>query len=121
VVVEYNSALPADRALVQPPDHGEWDGTEFQGASLGAMVRLGAEKGYQLVHTETSGVNAFFVRADLAGGHFPAPEAVPHREPNYFQVGYRHPPDTEGRRYVDLDTGELVHPPARRGVDDVDD
>jgi glycosyltransferase involved in cell wall biosynthesis len=115
VVIEYNSSLRADRALVQPPDHGPWDGTDFQGASLGAMVRLGVEKGYQLVHTETSGVNAFFVREELAVGHFPESDTVDQREPNYFQIGYHHPPDTEGRRYLDLDTGELVHPPVDRG------
>jgi glycosyltransferase involved in cell wall biosynthesis len=111
VVIEYNSALPADARLAQPRDHGRWEGTDFQGASLGAMVRLGTQKGYRLVHTETSGVNAFFVRNELAGARFPAPESIPKRKPNYFQIGYRHPPDTNGRRYIDLDTGELVRPP----------
>ena len=111
VVIEYNSALPADTRLAQPRDHGEWDGTDYQGASLGAMVSLGALKGYRLVHTETSGVNAFFVRDELTDGRFPEPESLPHRDPNYFQIGYRHPPDTNGRRYLDLDTGELVLPP----------
>jgi hypothetical protein len=111
VVVEYNSALPADTRLAQPRDHGGWDGTEYQGASLGAMVWLGAQKGYRLVHTETSGVNAFFVRDELAGGRFPSPESIPKREPNYFQIGYRHPPDTNGRRYLNLDNGRLVRAP----------
>jgi hypothetical protein len=112
VVIEYNSALPAEIRLAQPPDHGSWDGTDFQGASLGAMVELGAQKGYRLVHTETSGVNAFFVLDELAAGRFPAPESIPKREPNYFQIGYHHPPDTNGRRYLNLDTGRLVSPSA---------
>jgi hypothetical protein len=108
VVIEYNSSLPADTRLAQPPDHGSWDGTDFQGASLGAMLELAAQKGYQLVHTETSGVNAFFVLAELAAGRFPAPESIPKREPNYFQIGYHHPPDPNGRRYLNLDTRRLV-------------
>jgi glycosyltransferase involved in cell wall biosynthesis len=112
VVIEYNSALPPDTRLAQPRDHGTWDGTDFQGASLGAMVQLGAQKGYQLVHTETSGVNAFFVRGDLVGERFPAPESIPAREPNYFGIGYHHPPDTNGQRYLDLDNGKLVSPPS---------
>ena len=113
VVIEYNSALPADTRLVQPRDHGGWEGTDFQGASLDAMVRLGAQKGYQLVHTDTSGVNAFFVRGELAGARFPAPESIPKREPNYFHVGYHHPPDTKEQKYLDLDTGKLVRPPIK--------
>ena len=40
-----------------------WDGTRYQGASLGALVKLGRDKGYKLVYT--NGINAFFVRADL--------------------------------------------------------
>jgi glycosyltransferase involved in cell wall biosynthesis len=111
VVIEYNSALPAHSRLVQPRDHGGWEGTNFQGASLGAMTRLAGQKGYRLVHTETSGVNAFFVADQLAGTHFPAPESIPERDPNYFQIGYHHPPDSNGHRYLNLDTGELVHSP----------
>jgi hypothetical protein len=108
VVIEYNSALNGDRPLVQPREHGAWDGTDFFGASLGAIVLLGERKGYRLVHTESSAANAFLVRSDLAEGRFPPQDEVPLRRPNYFQIGYRHPVDVEGRRYLDLLTGELV-------------
>lgn len=111
VVIEYNSALPPDVRLVQPRDHGSWDGTDFQGASLAAMVGLAHDKGYQLVHTETSGVNAFFVRGDLTHDRFPPPDTIPVREPNLFGIGYHHPPHTNGYRYLNLDSGELVRPP----------
>ncbi len=120
VVIEYNSALDPGRAVVQPREQGPWDGTDFFGASLGAIRRLGEHKGYRLVHTELSGVNAFLVRADLAEGRFPAPDAIPLRgSPNYFQTGYRHPADPHDRLYLDLDTGKLVSgrtpPPAGGG------
>ena len=67
VVIEYNAALDPAAALVQPLEPPrEWDGTDFFGASLGALRRVGREKGYRLVHTDVTGVNAFFVREDLA-------------------------------------------------------
>ncbi|MGZ4303484.1 MAG: glycosyltransferase family 4 protein [Solirubrobacteraceae bacterium] len=110
VVVEYNSALDPRRRLVQPNEPSrEWDGSEFFGASLGALQLLGDKKGYQLVHTELSGVNAFFVRSDLVGEAFPESEHVARRgTPNYFQAGYRHPSARAGWRYLDLDTGQFV-------------
>jgi glycosyltransferase involved in cell wall biosynthesis len=110
VVIEYNSALDPGRRLVQPADHeGGWDGSDYYGASLAAMRALGERKGYRLAHAELSGVNAFFVREDLAAGRMPDAAEVPLRgAPNYFQRGIRHPPDTDRRRYLDLDSGALV-------------
>jgi glycosyltransferase involved in cell wall biosynthesis len=110
VVIEYNSALDPRRRLVQPnePD-GTWDGTEFFGASVGALRSLGEGKGYRLVHTELSGANAFFVREDLVGDAFPAADEIAITSvPNYFQSGYRHPPASPEGRYLDLDTQELT-------------
>jgi hypothetical protein len=110
VVIEYNSALDPRRRLVQPKQSGaSWDGTEYMGASLGAIQALGERKEYRLVHTELAGSNAFLVRADLAEGKFPEAGEVSVRGlPNYFQSGYRHPADPLNRRYLDLDTGEMV-------------
>jgi hypothetical protein len=109
VVIEYNSVLDPARRLVQPREPGGWDGTDYYGASLGAIRALGESKGYRLVHTELSGVNAFLVREELAEGRFPPVDEVPARGvPNYFQSGYRHPRDPHHRRYLDLDTGELA-------------
>ena len=110
VVIEYNSALDPSRRLVQPADlEGGWDGTSYYGASLGALRSLGERKGYRFVHTELSGVNAFFVREDLAEGRFLAADEAPITgAPNYFQRGQGHPPDIGRRRYMDLDSGEFV-------------
>ncbi len=112
LVIEYNSRLDPQRRLVQPNDpQRPWDGTDYFGASLGALRALGERKGYRLVHTELSGINAFFVRADLAADSFPEPDEVAIRgTPNYFQSGYHHPVASPGRRYLDLDSGELVEP-----------
>ena len=110
LVIEYNSALDPTRRLVQPREHAEgWDGTDYFGASLGAIKSLGEVKGYRFVYAELSGVNAFFVREDLADGRFPSvDELAAPGQPNYFQQGRGHPPAAGDRRYLDLESGELV-------------
>jgi hypothetical protein len=83
VVIEYNATLRPPLSLVVPyrPD-AQWDGSNFYGASLDALVRLGAEKGYRIVGCSLAGVNAFFVRQDLCGSHFVEPAtAQEHYEP----------------------------------------
>lgn len=68
VVIEYNASLALDRSCVVPliPSF-EWDGTNWFGASLAALEKLGKSKFYTLVYA--NGVNAFFVRSDLFSNH----------------------------------------------------
>ena len=87
-------------------DAFRWDGTDHFGASLGAFEALGSEKGYALVHTESAGVNAFFVRRDLLGrSGLPTGPAVPRRGPDYFGTGQGHPRDPQDRPWLDLERG----------------
>jgi hypothetical protein len=91
VVVEYNGGLdPASRRVMPYTPGYRWDYTTAYGASLGALEDLGAEKGYRLVHTELAGVNAFFVREDLAQD-LPAGGAVPRRSASHALMGLGHP------------------------------
>jgi hypothetical protein len=91
VVIEYNAQWPPLGRLVQPYDPDRvWQGTDNYGASLGALRSLGEEKGYRFVHTELTGNNAFFVRADLQAV-LPMPEVVPLRAANHFLGGSSHP------------------------------
>ncbi len=88
VAIEYNATLRPPMSLVVPyrPD-ASWDGSNFYGASLEALVRLAAAKGYRMVGCSVAGVNAFFVRADLCGDRFLEPAtAEEHYEPprHYF-------------------------------------
>jgi len=101
VVVEYNGSIDLARPLVQPRDAEPWDETAFYGASLAAMEALAERKGYQLVHTELTGNNAFFVRDDLAA-EFEAPPDVRRRASNGSLRGLSHVRDPHDRRYVDL-------------------
>jgi hypothetical protein len=100
VVIEYNGALPLRKRLVQPLSDVRWQGTDYFGASLGALIGLGARLGYTFVHSELSGTNAFFV-ADEHRERF-ADLAPPQRTVNYELLGMRHRPDTTGRTYLDV-------------------
>jgi hypothetical protein len=69
VVLEYNSMFGPDRAVTIPydPAFNRRDHRFcYFGASLTALTRLSARKGYRLVAVEPTGVNAFFVRDDVA-------------------------------------------------------
>ena len=72
VIVEYNRFFGTDRAVTIPYD-ADFDRRRFDvpsfayyGASLPAFVHLAEQKGYRLVAIEPRGVNAFFLRNDLA-------------------------------------------------------
>ena len=72
VIVEFNPAFGPSRAVVVPYDP-LFDRTRFStktracyyGASLAALARLAAGKGYRLVLVEPRGVNAYFLRNDV--------------------------------------------------------
>jgi hypothetical protein len=88
VVLEYNASYrpPVRWIMNYDPDH-RWDGTNYFGASLNAYHDLMAERGYALVGCNLAGVNAFFVRADLAADRFAAPFDVEnHFEPPRFYL-----------------------------------
>ncbi|MDO8878318.1 MAG: hypothetical protein Q8M24_12845 [Pseudolabrys sp.] len=87
VVIEYNATLRPPMSLVVPYEPArKWDGTNYFGASLEALVRLGRDKGYRVVGCNYAGVNAFFVRDDVAGDHFldPATAEEHYEPPRYF-------------------------------------
>jgi hypothetical protein len=104
VVIEYNATWPPFiRKTVANDPLMLWDGTNFTGASLGALEALGREKGYCLVGCSLAGVNAFFVREDLIGDKFCAPfTAENHYEPPRFDlaVSFGHRPGMG--RWVDV-------------------
>jgi len=79
VLIEYNGKFPPPMSVVQPytPDHA-WTGTDYFGASLSAMCKLGKTKGYELVGCNITGTNAFFVRRDLVNDRFPYPLTAEH-------------------------------------------
>ncbi|MSO29537.1 MAG: hypothetical protein EXQ48_01155 [Acidobacteria bacterium] len=69
VIIEYNSYFGPDKSLVIPytPDFDRHKYINFfYGASIQAMTKLAARKGYRLIATEPRGHNAYFLRNDVA-------------------------------------------------------
>ncbi len=69
VVLEYNAYFGPERAVTTPAGGPPADRPlEYYGASLAALEQVARDKGYGLVLCEQQGVNAFFVRHDVAPG-----------------------------------------------------
>jgi hypothetical protein len=69
MVLEYNGNFGPERSLVISRDTDMSRAVKgFHGASLKALTKLAAAKGYKLVACDESGTNAFYVRDDLAPG-----------------------------------------------------
>lgn len=95
VVIEYNAHIPPDSKLVIKYDPNFiWNGSDYFGASLLALVELAEDKGYTLFYCEHTGANAFFLRNDLLPeGYMPPAVDVLYQPPNYLNQGLRWPRD----------------------------
>lgn len=69
--IEYNAKFrpPLSKKPVLDLNR-HWQNTDYMGSSLTAINEVANAKGYSLVGTNLTGLNAFFVRNDLLGGHF---------------------------------------------------
>jgi len=71
VVIEYNASIsPTESKTVKYDPDRMWDGTNYFGASLLTLAKLGKSKGYTLIGCDSVGINAFFVRNDLIKNNF---------------------------------------------------
>ena len=99
ITIEYNAKFPPPISIAQRYDpEFKWGGTDYMGASLAAIAKVGSAKGYSLVGCSLAGVNAFFVRNDLMSDRFQAPFTAEnhYQPPRYFLEGTfvaGHPPD----------------------------
>ncbi len=87
-VIEYNAtwAPPLSVTIAYDPTF-QWDGSNYFGASLQALEKLGVSKGYNLVGCGLNGSNVFFVRCDLCGDLFLDPyTAANHYEPPRYYL-----------------------------------
>jgi hypothetical protein len=97
VVCEFNAVLGNTQPIAIPYQAGfrrfdsHFSGLYF-GCSISALQHLALEKGYQFVGTNSHGVNAFFVRNDLA-----APVLSLLREQRAFPSRTRESRDANGR------------------------
>jgi hypothetical protein len=89
VVVEYNAGIsPSVEWVAQLDETGNWDGTQYFGASLKSFEKLADALSYCLVGCDMMGTNAFFVRRDLVkDGLFAAPfTSENHYEPCRYHL-----------------------------------
>lgn len=71
VVCEIHNGIPPDKAWTIPYDPDFVYKLEyFRGASLGAICKLGREKGYRLIGTHRFGFNAFFMKCGIGEAFF---------------------------------------------------
>jgi hypothetical protein len=116
LVTEYNATLgPAISRSVPYRPRRIWDGSNHFGASLNAVALVARGRGYSLVHCESMGINAFFVRTDLldAAGLVEVGVTDAYRPPRYGgtdQVGGCRGHRLSGRRMWRIDS----HAHARR-------
>ena len=81
VVLEYNPRLPPPMKVVGAYDRGYvYNERTYIGASLESLTEMANRRGYQLVGCSIGGVNAIFVRKDLAQDKF----ATPATAANFF-------------------------------------
>lgn len=90
VIIEYNAShLPnEDKVIVYDPN-GWWDQTNYYGASILSLFRLGRTYGYSLVYAESIGVNLFFIRDDIVASL--ENEGVTFKNINDVDAIYRYP------------------------------
>ncbi len=91
IVAEYNAKFPADVTWVMEYNESHrWYSTDYFGASLKALETLLARRGYSLVGCNIVGMNAFFVRTELAKD---APFCSPFTSENHYEPVryYLHP------------------------------
>lgn len=70
-ILEYDAQFGPERAVTVPRNASVGRPKCYHGASLAALTKLSAKKGYRLILCEPTGVNAFFLRNDVAP-HIPA-------------------------------------------------
>jgi hypothetical protein len=96
VCIEYNASFPPSVDFVVPyiPD-SEWNRTNWFGASLKALNRLGQSRSMSLVGCDFFGINAYFVTEGEAAKVFEGPFTPEHHHqpPRYNLLAKRgHPP-----------------------------
>lgn len=67
VIIKYNPThSPFQQKVVVYDSHAYWDGSDYFGASIKSIYKVGRQKGYSLVYAENEGYSLFFVLDELA-------------------------------------------------------
>jgi len=95
IVTEYNGRWLPPVEWIMPYDaQHSWDGTVYFGASLQSFTNLAERNNYKLVACSSTGLNAFFVLAELIGDQFTTANRgadYHYAAPIYNAAGFGHP------------------------------
>jgi hypothetical protein len=110
VICEYNATHLYDEDKVIVYDkNGRWDVSNYFGASLLALDKLGKKFNYSLVYCNENGVNCFFVHNDIIQNKNLQFKGMGDIAQIYRPAGYGHGPrgghrqDTHNRQYITCD------------------
>jgi len=110
VIIEYNSRLGIEKPYVVPYEKNflrkkASTSMVYYGASLQALAKLGKEKGYELVHCNEAGNNAFFVKKELLNLKIKAIDVVQ----GFVKSKFRESRDKKGKLiYLDKKSEEEI-------------
>jgi len=104
VIIEYNASFGPDLSVTIPYKSEFVIEGAYHGASLRALVKVGKQKGYRFIGCNSTGVNAFFVRNDLAAECLPELSI----DEGYRQHTYRNRRGSYEGLLRDLTSRELV-------------
>ena len=66
IICEYNAThLPSEDKIVKYDKNGQWNNTNYFGASLLSLYKLGRKYNYSLIYCNNNGLNCFFMRDDI--------------------------------------------------------
>ena len=101
IIIEYNSSVLFNESkAVKYDSKRSWDGTDYFGASLLALKKLGKMKGYTLICCDTNGINAFFVKKNLSKNFKIREYSRIFKKPNYGKNKKGHRKSREKMIYV---------------------
>jgi hypothetical protein len=66
IICEYNAThLPNEDKIIIYGKNESWDGSNYFGASLLSLDKLGKKYNYSLIYCDKNGVNSFFIHDDI--------------------------------------------------------
>jgi hypothetical protein len=110
LICEYNAThLPNEDKIVMYDKNGGWDGSNYFGASLLSLTKLGEKYDYSLVYCNKNGVNCFFIHNDVIKNKNMDFKGMGDITQLYRPAGYGsgpnggHPTDAKNRTYISFD------------------
>jgi hypothetical protein len=107
IICEYNAShLPNEDKIVPYDAQACWDETNFFGASLLSLKKLGELYNYSLVYCNSNGVNCFFLHNDIIKKHDIKVHSIDFiYRPPYYGNGSDggHCKDEQNRKYISFE------------------